>query len=201
MLHNLLNVSYLLGAYGYVGIFLIILIESGIFFFLPGDSLLFAAGLLAAGGHLSLTLILILGLVAAYLGNIVGYWIGTHVERLNSTKVGSKIFKEAYIARARDFFDRRGKAALVLARFIPAVRTATPWVAGIITMDKRTFYLWSLIGAVAWVTVMTCAGFFLGKTFPGIEKYLTEAIVVIIVLSLIPAIFEWWRHRQSKAGK
>jgi membrane-associated protein len=201
MISNLLNVNHLVSTYSYVGIFLIVFIESGIFFFLPGDSLLFAAGLFAATGHLNLIYIIVLAFVAGYLGNIVGYEIGTHLKKLRQYAFFRKLIKDEHMSWAEDFFNRRGHLAVFMARFIPAARTFVPWVAGAALMRKSVFYTWSGIGAVLWVLIMTFAGYFLGKAFPGIDKYLTEAILIIILLSILPGIFGYWRHRRSKAEK
>jgi membrane-associated protein len=199
-LSSILDTTHLLSAYGYAGIFVVIFIESGVFFFLPGDSLLFAAGLLAAAGKLSLVPVILLALLAAFFGNLVGYQIGIHVEKLRRYPLFRRLIKDEHMTRAHDFFERRGHIAILVARFIPGVRTFTPWVAGMARMQQRAFVVWSALGAVLWVVVMSLAGFFLGRAFPGLEKYLTEAIIIIIALSLVPAIFEWLRHRRTKAG-
>jgi len=196
---HLLDVTYLLSTYGYIGIFVIIFIESGVFFFLPGDSLLFAAGLLAALGQLHLVLVLGLALVAAYLGNVVGYYVGFHIERLRRNSFLGKVLKEEYVNEAKAFFDKRGKVALLLARFVPAVRTFTPWAAGVAHMDKKTFNSWSALGALVWVLVMTFAGFLLGTAFPGIEKYLSETMLAIVLISIMPGIIEFSRRRYKRS--
>ncbi len=200
-MHTLLDVHHLLSTYGYIGIFLIVFIESGIFFFLPGDSLLFTAGLLAATGNMRLSLILLPAIVAAFLGNLIGYWIGNHVERLRAFSFFRRLLKEEYIMRAQAFFDERGRYTVLMSRFVPAVRTFTPWVAGLGRMERHTFVAWSAISAVVWVGLLTLAGYFLGRIFPSLEQYLTFIILGIVFVSMLPIVFEWLKNRSKKGGE
>jgi membrane-associated protein len=197
-LASLLSASYLLTTFGYAGIFVVVLVESGIFFFLPGDSLLFAAGLLGALGSLNIAVVIALALVASVLGNIFGYLIGVHAPLLKRYRFFARLLKDEHIERAHDFFERHGSSALVLSRFVPGVRTFTPWVAGIARMNWNAFLRWSALGALAWTLVMTLAGFWLGKIFPGLERYLTEAIIVIVILSILPPILGWLAGRKGR---
>ncbi|MES2214271.1 MAG: DedA family protein [Patescibacteria group bacterium] len=200
MLHNLIDPAYLLSHYGYIGIFLIVLIESGIFFFLPGDSLLFTAGLLSGSGILNLPVVILLALLGAFFGNLIGYWIGANIEKLHRYALFRRLLHEKHINAAHAFFEKRGKQALVLGRFVPAGRTFIPWVAGIAGMNKKIFIEWSGLGALAWVLIMTLGGFFLGQIFPTLQNYLTEAILIIIFISLLPIGYEWWKGRKVKAA-
>jgi membrane-associated protein len=174
-----------------------VFIECGLFFpFLPGDSLLFAMGLFVATGKLpiNLGLAIVLLFVAAFLGNVVGYEIG---RRLGPSiyRHDGRIVKRRYWDQTAEFFDRHGNKALVIGRFVPFVRTYITVVAGISRMDRRRFFTWSAVGAALWVVVVTLLGFFLGQAFPALQDKLDLAIVVIILISLVPAGIEWYRHR------
>jgi len=174
-----------------------VFIECGLFFpFLPGDSLLFAMGLFVATGKLpiNLGLAIVLLFVAAFLGNVVGYEIGRRVGP-SIYRHDGRIVKRRYWDQTAEFFDRHGNKALVIGRFVPFVRTYITVVAGISRMDRRRFFTWSAVGAALWVVVVTLLGFFLGQAFPALQDKLDLAIVVIILISLVPAGIEWYRHR------
>jgi len=198
LLHNLFNIEYLLTTYGYIGIFIIVFLESGIFFALPGDSLLFTAGLLATGAGLSLPVLVPIIFVATLLGGFAGYIIGMYIEKLNKYAFFRKILKPEYILKAEVFFVEHGKAAVVLSRFVPIIRTFAPIVAGIARMKKSVFIRYSIISSILWSTIVTLLGFFLGRAFPQIKDYLSYFIIGIILVSLIPVIIEWFRKRNSK---
>jgi membrane-associated protein len=186
----------------------IIFIECGLLFpFLPGDTLLFAFGLFLATDKLDLTsgpnlLGLLLGLlsfgIAAFLGNVAGYElgraIGPPVRRHNG-----RIIKKKYLDQTVAFFERHGSQALVIGRFVPFVRTYVTLVAGVSEMPRVKFWLWSLVGAAAWVGVITCAGYFLGSAFPSIGSKLDIVILGLLAVSVIPVAYEWWRHRREEA--
>jgi membrane-associated protein len=174
-----------------------VFVECGLFFpFLPGDSLLFAMGLFVATGKLpiNLGLAIVLLFVAAFLGNVVGYEIG---RRLGPSiyRHDGRIVKRQYWDQTAEFFDRHGNKALVIGRFVPFVRTYITVVAGISRMDRHRFFTWSAVGAALWVVVVTLLGFFLGQAFPALQDKLDLAILVIILISLVPAGIEWYRHR------
>ncbi len=178
-----------------------IFVECGLFFpFLPGDSLLFAMGLFVATGKLpiNLGLALLLLFVAAFAGNVVGYEIGRAMGPALYRHDG-RIVKRKYWDQTAQFFDRHGNKALVIGRFVPFVRTYITVVAGISRMDRRRFFTWSAVGAALWVVLVTLLGHFLGQAFPVLQDKLDLAIVVIVVLSLIPAVIEWYRHRGESA--
>lgn len=177
---------------------IIIFIECGLLFpILPGDSLLFAIGLFIASGklHLNLGLALVALFVAAFLGNVVGYEIGRAVGP--SLYRDNRVLKKKYFDQTEAFFDRHGSKALVIGRFVPIVRTFITLVAGVSKMNRRHFLAWSAVGAVLWVGIVTMLGYYLGR-FEWIGKNLDVAIVVIVVLSLLPPAFEWWRHKRSR---
>jgi membrane-associated protein len=205
---SFLNPTHLINDYGTAGVLLVVFLESGILPApLPGDSLLFLAGLFASTNasandpHLNLAQVLFGALVLAFLGAQIGYWIGNRFgTRL--FKPDARFFKTEYEARAHEFFERRGSRAIVIARFIPFVRTIVPILAGSSEMRARSFALWNAIGAALWAGGITLLGYFIGGSIgsDNVEKYDYAIVAVIIVLSLIPPFLEWRRHRREKAA-
>ncbi len=195
---DLFNIPYLLTTYGYVGVFVIVFLESGIFFALPGDSLLFTAGILASGLGFKLTLLIPLIFVATFLGGIAGYYIGVYIETLHRFAFFRKILKREHIDTTNKFFDKHGLSAIVLSRFVPIVRTFLPIVAGIAKMDFGKFVRYSLISSIFWSASVTSLGYFLGRRFPVIQDYLHYLIFLVILVSVIPIAYEWWRVRQER---
>jgi len=194
---ELFNIPYLITTYGYIGIFSIVFLESGIFFALPGDSLLFTAGLLASTTYLKLYLLIPLVFVGTFLGGIVGYYIGVHIERLRKYSFLNKILKEEYINKAHEFFVRYGKSAILFSRFVPIVRTFTPIVAGIAKMDYKLFIKYSLMSSLLWSTIVTLAGYFLGQIFPQIKDYMSVVIILVVLVSLLPGVVEMMRKKKK----
>ena len=184
----------------------ILFVECGLFFpFLPGDTLLFAMGLFISRGDIdvfpgpdSIELLLALTLfsAAAFLGNLVGYEIGRAIGPPLYERNG-RILKRKYFDQTEAFFDRHGNKALVIGRFVPFVRTYITVVAGVGRMGRRRFLIWSLVGAVLWVTSITLLGYFLGAAFPALGENIDKAIILILAFSVIPIIWEWWRHRRT----
>jgi membrane-associated protein len=192
---------HLIETFGTVGLIAIVFAESSLIFFLPGDSLLFTAGLLASRGHLHLGVILVGCFVAAVGGNQLGYAVGA---RAGSAlfKPGSRLFKHEYVERAHDYFERYGTKTIVLARFVPAVRTFAPILAGVGKMRYRTFASFNLLGGFIWTIGLILAGYTLGETVPDIDRYLLPIIGLIVVASIAPIAFEIWRSRRRQgAGK
>ncbi len=192
----------LLQTVGLIGLFAVIFAESGIMigFFLPGDSLLFAAGLFTYRGDLAGGNIWLVSLgcfVAAVAGDQVGYVFGNRVGPSLFKRKGSRLFKPAYLEKAETFFDHHGAKAIVLARFVPIVRTFCPIVAGVSHMEYRKFVRYNVIGGFVWAVGFTQLGYWLGRSFPGIADNLEIAIVVIIAFSLAPIAFEVLRHRRK----
>jgi membrane-associated protein len=198
---ELFNIPHLLSAYGYIGVFIIVFLESGIFFALPGDSLLFTAGLLAPALGFNLWSLVPLIFVATFLGGIVGYFIGVYLEKLHDYAFFRRILKREHIDKAHDFFERHGFSSILLSRFIPIVRTFLPIVAGIAKMNFTKFIGYSLISSILWSTTVTVVGYFLGIRFPWIGDYMEYIIVLVIVVSLIPVVLEWWRERRSQRNR
>ncbi len=195
---NPFNIPEVLALYGYIGVFVIVFLESGIFFPLPGDSLLFTAGILASGLGLNIGFLIPLIFIATLLGGIAGYYLGTQIEKLHNYSFFRKILSQEHINTAHNFFEKYGRFAVVFSRFVPLVRTFIPIVAGIARMDYKKFLKYSLISSLLWSTTITLAGFFLGRSFPLIKDYLHYFIFLIILLSILPGIFEWMRTRQKK---
>ncbi len=182
---------------GYLGFTAIVFFESGILLgiFLPGDSLLFAAGLLSAEGYLHIWLVVVLCVGAAIVGDSVGYWIGARAGRMLFNRPDSWLFKREYVARTERFYEKHGARAVVIARFVPVVRTLAPVFAGIGRMPYRTFFTYNVAGAVAWGAGITLVGFTLGSAFPVLQEYLFPISIGIIVISFVPVAIEWFRVR------
>ena len=177
----------------------IVFIECGLLFpILPGDSLLFAVGLFVAGGnlHVSLPVALVGLFVAAIGGNIAGYEIGRAIGPKLRQRDG-RIIKRKYFDQTEKFFDKHGNKALVIGRFVPIVRTFVTVVAGIGRMDRKRFFTWSAVGAALWVFGLVLAGYFLGAAFPVLGEQIDKAVIVIVFLSVLPMLFEWWKHRKE----
>ena len=176
---------------GYVGIFTIICVESWLLvgIFLPGDSLLFTAGLFAASGVLNIWILVVLVPLAAILGDSIGYSFGSWLGPRIFTKEDSLIFNKAYIERSRKFYVVYGPRAVVLARFIPVVRTFIPILAGVGSMPYRRFLSYNVLGAFMWGAGIVSLGYFLGTLIPGIEGYILPISLGIILLSFLPILF------------
>ncbi|NKQ23320.1 DedA family protein [Streptomyces galbus] len=195
-----LSPDYLIETFSLPGILLIVFAESGLFAFLPGDSLLFTAGLFVAEGNFisqPLWLVCTLIVLAAVLGDQVGYMIGKFLGPKLFGRPNSKLFKQENLDKAHEFMEKYGPKAIVLARFVPIVRTFAPIVAGAGRMKYRTFLVYNVIGGVAWGTGVTLAGYWLGQI--GVIKKNVEAILVLIVLvSVVPILIEYLRERGKK---
>jgi len=193
---------HLLEAFGTIGLFLIVFAESGLFFgfFLPGDSLLFVAGLLAAQGHLSLPVILVGCFVAAVAGDQVGYSFGRMTGPRLFRRPDSRLFKQQHLQRARDYFEEHGAKTILLARFVPIVRTFAPIVAGAAAMPYRTFISFNIVGGLVWAVGVQLLGFFVGEAIPDAEKWLLPMVGVIIIASFIPVALEFRRHRKTRSA-
>ena len=186
----------------------IVFVECGLFFpILPGDTLLFALGLFIATGQLDLLpgppfveLLIVMAalIVAAFLGNVVGYEIGRKIGPPLYERDG-RIIKRKYFDQTTAFFDRHGNKALVIGRFVPFVRTYITVVAGVTRMERARFFVWSLVGAVLWVVSICLLGYFLGDAFPTLGESIDKLVIVIVAFSLIPIVVEWWRHRRTDA--
>ena len=188
-----------------MGIVLFIFAESGLLigFFLPGDSLLFTAGLLVSQDVLavSLPVLLVTCFIAAVAGDQVGYVFGQRVGPALFRRPDSRIFRQRYVEQSRQFFERHGAKTILLARFVPIVRTFAPILAGVGGMRYRTFVTFNVIGGLLWAVGVATLGFLLGETVPSIDRYLLPAIVVFVLLSVLPAVVEVLRARREAAAE
>ena len=174
----------------YVGLFFIVFAESGLFFgfFFPGDSLLFTAGFLASQDLLNIWLLIPLLMVAAILGDSVGYWMGRKFGNWLARQKDSWFFKKEYLKRAQEFYEKHGGKTIVLARFIPIIRTFAPIAAGMAKMHYQRFISFNIFGGIFWVAGIGLGGYFLGTLIPGVDKYLLPIIALIIFLSILPGL-------------
>jgi len=202
---NWLSAKDLIETFGTIGLILVVFVESGLLPVpLPGDSILVLAGAFCATNkpgdpHLNLAAVVIGTLIAAIVGAQLGFALGSRYgTRL--FKSDARIFKSAYLERAQEFFDRRGPRAVVIARFVPVVRTIVPMLAGAGHMPQRKFAIANLIGAVLWTVGISLLGYVVGRSI-SIDKYILPIVVVIIALSLVPPFLEYRRHKRSQAEK
>lgn len=205
ILHIDTHLNEIIQAYGsltYFILFMIIFAETGFVVtpFLPGDSLLFAVGALSALGSIHLTGILILLYIAAILGDSVNYWIGNVFGQkiVDSKKI--KFINQEHIDKTQEFYKKHGGKTIILARFVPIVRTFAPFVAGVGKMHYDTFVLYNVIGGIIWVTAFTLAGYFFGN-IPAVQHNFTLVVLGIIGISVLPMIFEFIKSKREKAKK
>ena len=186
------------GNWIYALLFLIVFLETGLVVtpFLPGDSLLFVAGTIAAGGELHVHTLVLLLICAAVIGDSVNYAIGRYIGPRVFRFEDSRFFKRAYLERTHAFFEMHGGKTIIIARFVPIIRTYAPFVAGIGAMSYRYFLAFNVTGAILWVVLLAYAGYFFGN-LPVVKDNLTLVIVGIIVLSIMPGIVEFWRVRRT----
>jgi membrane-associated protein len=187
------------GAWVYALLFVIVFAETGLVVtpVLPGDSLLFVAGTLAAAGGMDVVWLMTTLIVAAILGDTVNYWIGNYVgPKVFSAE--SRLLNKAHLERAHRFYERHGGKTIVIARFIPIIRTFAPFVAGIGKMSYPRFLLYNVGGAVLWVVSLVAAGFYFGE-LPFVKQNLTLIIVLIVIISILPGVFEYLRHRRARS--
>ena len=199
---GLLDPGSLIEKFGMIGVFLIVFAESGLLigFFLPGDSLLFTAGLFASQNQFGMNLpILLIGcFISAVAGDQVGYLFGKRAGPALFDRPKSRLFNPKHVVRANAFFERYGPRTIVLARFVPIVRTFAPIVAGVSNMHYRTFVTFNVVGGFLWAVGVTTLGYLLGKRFPGIADNLLYVSVIIIAISVLPIVVEFVKHRRSQ---
>ncbi len=202
---SLLNTTHLIETFGLIGVLLIIFAECGLLvgFFLPGDSLLFTAGLLVSRGtfHIALWLLILLLVIAAVAGNECGYAIGFRTGPAVFRRREGRFFRQEYVTRSRSFFDRYGARALVLGRFVPVVRTFITVMAGVARMPHRSYLTYNVVGAVAWTAIVTLLGYFLGKvTF--VRNHVELILIAVVAVSFVPIAVELLRSRgRARAGE
>lgn len=197
---NMLDPMVIIKAVGLIGILAIVFAESGLFFgfFFPGDSLLFTAGFLASQNFLDINILVWGSFICAVLGDSVGYWFGKKVGPKIFNKEDSIFFHKKHVERAQNFYNKYGNKTILLARFVPIVRTFAPIVAGVGQMKYKNFITFNLIGGFVWSFGMIYAGYFLGQIIPGVDKFIIPIILIIVVLSILPIIFEIIKSRSKK---
>jgi membrane-associated protein len=188
-------------AAGVIGIILIVFAETGLFFgfFFPGDSLLFTAGIFASQGFFSIWVLLIGCVIAAILGDTVGYWSGKKYGRKLFDRDESFFFKKKHLYDAEIFYEKHGKSTIIIARFVPIIRTFAPIVAGIGQMHYRTFISYNVFGGISWVVGMLLLGYFLGGMIPNPDKYIIPIAFLIIVISFLPIIIKMVRIKLNRS--
>ena len=190
------NIAELVKTVGYIGLFIIVFSESGLFFgfFLPGDSLIFTAGLLASQQIFNIYALTTVIVVGAILGDNLGYWFGRKVGSKIFNREDSRFFRKAHIERTHDFYETHGSKAIIIGRFIPVVRTFVPILAGVGDMYYSKFISYNVIGGFLWGGGVTLLGYSLGASVPNIDKYLLPIIIVIVLTSFIPILFEMLKN-------
>lgn len=186
------------GVWVYAVLFVVIFVETGLVVmpFLPGDSLIFISGTFAAAGSLNVFLLFLLLAIAAVVGDSVNYWIGNYF----GEKVFARFIKKEHLEQTKSFYERYGKKTIVLARFVPIVRTFAPFVAGIGKMSYPTFLLYNVVGGVSWVLIFVFAGYSFGN-IPFVKDNLTAITFAIIIISVIPAFIEYFKSRKTNYKK
>jgi membrane-associated protein len=199
---TLYNVPELIRFGGLFGLAAVIFAETGLMvgFFLPGDSLLVTAGIFAARGDLHIAALNGLAMLAAIAGDATGYWIGARAGRALYNRPDSLLFRRDHLVRTHEFYERHGGKTIVIARFMPIVRTFAPVVAGAADMTYRHFAAYNLVGGTLWVASMTLTGYFLGLSIPNIEGNIHLVVAGVIVLSLLPGAITWLRSRKRAAA-
>jgi membrane-associated protein len=225
--HDLIQPQFYIKLGGLWVVLFVVFAETGLFagFFLPGDSLLFVAGMFAheikeengtvshglvyqfldalgiTGVHnqyVHLIIIIILIILSGIAGNTVGYWFGRKSGPALYKREDTFFFRKKHLAQAQAFFEKNGGFAVIVARFVPIVRTFVPIVAGIIKMDAKKYFFYNVVGCIAWVVTMVCAGFFLNKIFPGLQKRLELIVLAIVLISMLPILFKYLQAKRQQ---
>lgn len=182
---------------GLIGLVLIVFAETGLMvgFFLPGDSLLVTAGLFAAKGDLNIVWLNVALIAAAIVGDATGYWIGRRAGHALYNRPNSFFFRKQHLVKTHEFYERHGGKTIIIARFVPIIRTFAPVVAGAAEMTYRQFAIYNIVGGIGWVLSMTLTGYFLGRAVPDIDKHIHIVVAVVIFLSLLPGIISIAREK------
>ncbi|MEK7534651.1 MAG: DedA family protein [Patescibacteria group bacterium] len=196
------NIINLFGVFTYVILFFVVFAETGLVVmpFLPGDSLLFVVGTLAGSGYLDIWIVYFTLLIAAILGDTANYWIGHHLGKRVFSKENSRIFNKAYLEKTQVFYLKHGGKTIILARFLPIIRTFAPFVAGVGKMHYKTFLFYNVAGAFIWVTSLIFAGYFFGG-LPFIKENFEYAVIGIVFVSLVPVLIEYIKYKYSSKAK
>jgi membrane-associated protein len=195
----------MLGNFVYLGLFFIVFAETGLAvgFFLPGDSLLVVSGLFAAAGKLNIALVLVAFFLGSVIGDSTGYWTGRVMGKRLFSRENSLIFKPSRVEKAKAFFEKHGAKTVIMARFVPIVRTFAPIVIGTAEMPYPKFLVYSLLGGALWISSMVLAGYFLGGVIEStfnikLEQHIEKVVIVVVLLSILPMIFEYLKSRREK---
>jgi membrane-associated protein len=205
VMHLDIHLRALIQTYGlwtYLILFVVIFCETGLVVtpFLPGDSLIFAAGTFAAAKTLNVWALFLILCAAAVIGDTVNYWIGKIVGPKVFHREKTRFFKKEYLDRTHEFYEKYGAETIIIARFVPIIRTFAPFVAGIGKMSYGKFLSYNVIGGVGWVAIFTFGGYFFGN-IPFVKKNFSIVIIAIILISLVPAVLEFLKHRKKKPGQ
>jgi membrane-associated protein len=197
---NVYNVPELIRIVGFYGIVAVIFAETGLLigFFLPGDSLLITAGLFAARGDFKFASLILALIPAAIIGNATGYFIGHRTGKALYQRPNSLLFRREHLQMTHEYYERHGGKTIILAQFIPILRTFAPVVAGVAAMGYRQFATYNIVGAILWVGSMTTAGYLLGNLVPNIEQRIHYVVAVVIAISLLPPAIAFLKRRRSK---
>ncbi|MCG3194183.1 MAG: Protein DedA [Thermoanaerobaculia bacterium] len=203
LLHAVMDVKGLIQSGGYLALHVIVFAETGLLvgFFLPGDSLLFTAGVFSAAGLMNVWVLLIGLSIAAVAGDQVGYVIGRKAGQALYNRPDSRFFKRKHLIAAHDFYEKYGGKTIFLARFVPIIRTFAPTVAGAAGMEYRKFVFFNIAGGIAWVWSMVGGGYLIGSRIPKIEERIHIVALVIIVLSVLPIVWETYKARKAKPAE
>jgi membrane-associated protein len=201
-LQNLTDAQSIISKGGFFFLLIVVFAETGLFFgfFLPGDYLLFMAGLLCANGifDIQITTLIFSLIIAGVLGNYAGYWFGYRTGPILFNKNDSLLFKKRYVVMAQQFYDKYGGMALILGRFFPIIRTFAPIFAGVVKVDLRKFTLYNIIGSVAWVVTLCLSGYFLGIKYPAIRNYLQYVILGFFIITTIPLLLAFFKKKHAQ---
>ncbi len=194
------NLVTFIKAAGYIGIFSMIFAESGLFigFFFPGDSLIFTAGFLASQGYFNIIILIVFCFIGAVLGDSFGYAFGKKTGPKLFTKEDSLVFKKSHLERARIFYEVHGGKTIILARFMPVIRTFAPILAGVGMMKYSVFLFYNIIGGALWAISLLLVGYFLGNIIPNVDRYIIPIVALIIILSILPPIIHILRDKKYK---
>lgn len=202
-LQNLTDAQSILSKGGFYLLLIVVFAETGLFFgfFLPGDYLLFMAGLLCSSGMIDISPVILVSslIVAGVLGNYTGYWFGFRTGPMLFNRDDSFFFKKRYIIVAEEFYAKHGGMALILGRFFPIIRTFAPIFAGVVKVDFKKFTLYNFIGSIAWISTFTLSGYFLGRKYPQLKDYLQYVVIGLIILTTIPLLFAFLKKRATKS--
>lgn len=204
-LQNLTDAQSILSKGGFYFLLIVVFAETGLFFgfFLPGDYLLFMAGLLCSSGMIdvSLSTLILSVILAGVLGNYTGYWFGYRTGPMLFNKNDSLFFKKRYVVIAEEFYAKHGGMALVLGRFFPIIRTFAPIFAGVVKVDFKKFTIYNLAGSITWVNTFILSGYFLGRRYPQLKDYLEYVVIGLIIVTTIPLVFAFLKKRLVKSEK